>query len=304
MNSIHKSRKKDFGTDNISGYITIAPWLIGFFVFTIYPLLSSLYYSFTQFNLLDAPFWIGLENYKAVFADPRVWHSLKITFTYALVHVPLKLLFALCVAMLFNLKHRGVGLYRTLYYLPSIIGGSIAVSVMWIYMFGANGPFNDILGLFGIETTKSWIGSPDTALWMIIVLAVWQFGSPMLIFLAGLKQIPQTYYEAAQIDGAGAFRRFFAITLPSLSPVIFFNLLMQLISAFMAFTQTYIISNGTGGPSDSTLFYALYIYLQGMKYQKMGYACALAWVMVVIIAIVTAIIFKTSNNWVFYEDET
>ncbi len=147
------------------------------------------------------------------------------------------------------------------------------------------------------------IGSPDTALGMIIVLAVWQFGSPMLIFLAGLKQIPRTYYEAAGIDGANVFHKFFSITLPSLSPVIFFNLLMQLIGAFMAFTQTYIISN-TGGPSDTTLFYALYVYLQGLKYQKMGFACALAWVMVVIIAVITAIIFKTSDTWVFYEDET
>ena len=303
MKAIQKKKGRDFGVDNVSGYLLIGPWLIGFFLFTLYPLLSSLYYSFTSFNLLTPPKWNGIQNYVEVFADPRFYQSMKVTFIYALVHVPLKLLFALGIALLFNMKHRGVGLYRTLYYIPSIVGGSIAVSVMWVQLFASNGPFNNLLSIFGLDITRNWIGDPDTALMMIIILAVWQFGSPMLIFLAGLKQIPLSYYEAAEIDGANVFQRFFKITIPSLSPVIFFNLLMQLIGAFMAFTQCYIVSNGTGGPSDTTLFYALYIYLQGLKYQKMGYGCALAWIMVVIIAIITWIIFKTSDTWVFYESD-
>lgn len=300
---MRKAKKKMFGSANLAGYLLISPWLLGFLVFTIYPLFSSLYFSFTSYDLLTPPQFVGLENYSAVFADGRFFQSMKVTFTYALVHVPLKLLFALGVAMLFNCQRKGIGIYRTLYYLPSIVGGSIAVSVMWIQMFGTNGAFNSLLSKMGLEVTTNWIKNPDTALTTIIILAVWQFGSPMLIFLAGLKQIPRTYYEAAQIDGASAIRRFFHITLPSLTPIIFFNLIMQVISAFMAFTQAFIISGGAGSPSDTTLFYALYIYLQGFKYNKMGYACALAWVMIVLIAIVTAILFKTSDQWVFYAEE-
>jgi multiple sugar transport system permease protein len=298
-------RKKlhNFNEDNLTGYILLSPWLIGFFVFTMFPLLSSLFYSFTKFDLLSPPVWVGLKNYTAVFADDRFYQSMKVTFTYVLISVPLKLLFALGVALLFNTKHKGVAVYRAIYYLPSIVGGSIAVSVMWIQLFSVNGAFNSLLAKIGIIVKSNWIGSPTTSLSMIIVLAIWQFGSPMLIFLAGLKQIPTSYYEAAQIDGANVFKQFSHITLPSLSPVIFFNLLMQVIGGFMAFTQCYIVSNGTGGPSDTTLFYALYIYMQGLKYYKMGYSCALAWIMVIIIGIITAVIFKTSYRWVFYENK-
>lgn len=298
-----KNKLHSFNEDNFTGYLLLSPWLIGFFVFTMFPLLSSLYYAFSKFDLLSPPVWVGFRNFQAVFADSRFYQSMKVTFTYVLVHVPLKLLFALCVALLFNMKHRGEAIYRAVYYLPSIVGGSIAVSVMWIQLFSAHGAFNSLLAKIGIIVTRNWIGSPDTSLGMIIVLAVWQFGSPMLIFLAGLKQIPLSYYEAAEIDGANTFQRFGHITLPSLSPVIFFNLLMQVIGGFMAFTQCYIVSNGTGGPSDTTLFYALYIYLQGLKYYKMGYSCALAWIMVVIIGVITAVIFKTSDKWVFYENK-
>lgn len=301
--TIAKRKVHTFNEDNRTGYLLLSPWLIGFFVFTIYPLLSSLFYAFTRFDLLSSPQWIGLGNFKAVFADMRFYQSMKVTFIYVLVSSPLKLLFALCIALVFNMKHKGQAIYRAIYYLPSIVGGSIAISVMWKQLFAEHGPFNAILGAFGIGVTRNWIGSPETSLGMIIVLMIWQFGSPMLIFLAGLKQIPTTYYEAAEMDGAGAFKRFLHITLPSLSPVIFFNLLMQIIGAFMAFTQCYIVSNGTGGPSDTTLFYALYIYLEGLKYYKMGYGCALAWIMVVIIGIITAVLFKTSDKWVFSENK-
>jgi multiple sugar transport system permease protein len=298
-----KRKKHDFGEDNAMGYLLLMPWLIGFFAFTMYPLLSSLYFAFTKFDLLSTPEWVGLQNFKNIFIDQRFYQSMKVTFIYVLVHVPLKLFFALCIAMIFNMKHRGQAVYRAVYYLPSIVGGSIAISVMWVQLFASQGPFNAILGHLGIAVSRNWIGDPNTALGMIIVLAIWQFGSPMLIFLAGLKQIPATYYEAAEMDGAGSFKRFIHITLPSLSPVIFFNLLMQVIGAFMAFTQCYIVSNGTGGPSDTTLFYALYIYLEGIKYYKMGYACALAWIMVIIIGLITAFMFKTSDKWVFSENK-
>ncbi len=303
MKAAKKKKGRDFGVDNLSGYLLIGPWLVGFFLFTLYPLFSSLYYSFTSYDLLTSPKWVGVQNYINVFADARFYQSMKVTFIYALVHVPLKLLFALGIALLFNMKHRGIGIYRTLYYVPSIVGGSIAVSVMWVQLFASKGPFNNLLAKIGIDISRNWIGDPDTSLMMIIILAVWQFGSPMLIFLAGLKQIPVSYYEAAEIDGANVFQRFIKITVPSLSPVIFFNLLMQIIGAFMAFTQCYIVSNGTGGPSDTTLFYALYIYLQGLKYHKMGFGCALAWIMVIIIALITLLIFKTSDTWVFYESD-
>lgn len=298
-----KQKRHPFGVNNTVGYLMIAPWLIGFLVFTLYPLFSSLFLSFTDYNLLMSPEFVGMDNYAQVFQDSRFYQSMKVTFTYALVHVPLKLLFALFVAMLFNCYRKGVGVYRSMYYLPSIVGGSIAISVMWIQMFGSDGAFNSILAKFGIETSMNWIKNPDTSLAAVIILAIWQFGSPMLIFLSGLKQIPRTYYEAAQIDGANAVNRFFRITLPSLTPVIFFNLVMQMISAFMAFTQAYIISGGAGGPSDTTLFYALYIYMQGFKYNKMGYACALAWIIIIVISVVTAIMFKTSNRWVFYAED-
>lgn len=299
-----KSKYHGFEQNNLAGFLFISPWLIGLLVFTLYPVFSSLYYSFTTYDLLSAPQWTGVQNYVNVFQDARFYQSMKVTFLYAIVHVPIKLIFALLVAMLFNTGRKGVGVYRTVYYFPSIIGGSIAVSVMWKQLFGTNGAFNAILSMLGVpDATKSWIGSPDTAPWMIIVLAIWQFGSPMLIFLAGLKQIPVSYYEAARIDGANGVQQFFKITLPSLSPVIFFNFLMQTIGAFMSFTQAYVISNGTGGPLDSTLFYSLYIYLKGFKYYEMGYGCALAWIMLIIISVLTIVIFRTSNYWVYYENK-
>lgn len=295
---------KKFDIDNKCGYLFISPWLFGFVVFTIYPILSSLYYSFTKYDLLSSPKWIGFQNFISIMSDERFYQSMKVTFLFVFIHVPIKLAFALLIAMLFNVKRRGIGVYRTVFYFPSIIGGSIAASVMWRQLFGAEGAFNAILLAFGIDSgTKSWIGSPDTSLLMIIILAIWQFGSPMLIFLAGIKQIPDSYYEAAEIDGANGIQSFFKITIPCLSPVIFFNFLMQTISGFMSFTQAFIISGGTGGPLDSTLFYSLYIYIKAFKYYEMGYACALAWVMLILIAILTKIIFKSSDKFVFYENE-
>jgi len=284
-----------------TGYFFIMPWLVGFLLFTIYPMFSSLFYSLTDYDLLTKMEFIGIRNFIDIFAkDNTFWVSMRVTFTYAFIQVPLKLMFALAIAMLFNTNRRGINAYRAMYYLPSIFGGSIAIAVMWRQLMGKQGALNSILLNLGfIDKTIAWISSPDTALGSLIAMSVWQFGSPMLIFLSGLKQIPSSYYEAASIDGANAFQRFFKITLPALSPIIFFNFLMQTIGSFMAFTQSYIVTRG--GPADSTLFYALYIYRVGFQFYRMGYAAALSWIMLLIIAIITAVIFRTSDYWVYYE---
>ncbi|WP_369809989.1 carbohydrate ABC transporter permease [Gracilibacillus caseinilyticus] len=286
---------------DITGFTFIAPWLIGFLGFIVGPMIASLYFSFTNYDLLSAPTWIGFENYITMFTDDaRFIQALKVTFIFVFGSVPLKLAFALFVAMLFNTKRKGVGLYRTLYYVPSILGGSVAVAVVWRELFGREGALNDVLGIFGIEGT-SWVTSPDFALSTLILLVVWQFGSPMLIFLAGLKAIPNELYEAAAVDGASPFLQFLKITLPMLSPVIFFNLVMQTIQGFMAFTQSFLITNG--GPMDRTLFYAVYLYEKAFAHFDMGYASALAWILLLICALFTALIFKSAQSWVYYESE-
>ncbi|WP_054859941.1 ABC transporter permease subunit [Gracilibacillus sp. JCM 18860] len=286
------------------GYLFIGPFIIGFLAFTIIPIIASLYFSFTSYDLFSAPQWIGFDNFKEMFTnDPRYLHSLKITFIYVFAGVPLRLAFALIVAMLLNTASRAVGLYRTLYYLPSLIGGSVAVAIMWRNIFGDEGIVNlALLSMGGIDPVR-WFGDPTAALWMLIFLSVWQFGSSMLIFLAGLKSIPQSYYEAASVDGASFFQKFFHITIPMLSPVILFNAIMQTIAAFMTFVPAFIISKGTGGPLDGTLLYSLYLFKQGFEFFSMGYASAMAWIMLIIIAILTSIIFLTSKFWVHYESE-
>jgi multiple sugar transport system permease protein len=216
------------------------------------------------------------------------------TFYYVFTAVPLRLAFALCVAMLLNTKRRMVGAYRAVYYAPSIVGGSVAVAVMWREIFGPDGLVNAIFG-----TEVAWLGNPSTAIWTLILLAVWQFGSPMLIFLAGLKQIPAELYEAAAIDGANSWFRFWRVTLPLLTPIILFNLIMQTISGFMVFTQAFIITGGA--PLDTTLFYALYVYQRAFVTFEMGYASAMAWVLLAVIALFTVVLFKLSSYWVFYE---
>jgi multiple sugar transport system permease protein len=285
---------------NLSAYLFLLPWIIGLLLFVLGPLLGSLYLSFTQYNLGAAARWIGLQNFRDIFADERFYLSVKATFLFVLVSVPLKLAMALLVAVLMNRKLRFIGLYRTVYYLPSLIGGSVAVAVMWRQIFGDQGVFNRIVELFGGQGTI-WIASPRYAIYTICLLAVWQFGSSMVIFLAGLKQIPEYLYESSAIDGASKIRQFFYITLPLLSPVIFFNLVMQTIGAFLMFTQAYIVTKG--GPMDSTLVYALYLYEQGFSYAKMGYASALSWVLLAVIALFTFAFFKTSKFWVYYESE-
>jgi multiple sugar transport system permease protein len=293
------ARRGGLRTHNLAGYTFIAPWLVGFFGFTLLPMAASLYFAFTDYDVLTPPRWVGLANFRRMFfEDPRYLQAVGVTFFYVILAVPLRLAFALAVAMLLNTHRRGVSLYRAAYYAPSVVAGSVAVAVMWRQVFGTDGVVNAVLAVLGIPPLR-WLGDPDVAIWTLITLAVWQFGSPMLIFLAGLRQIPAELYEAAAIDGAGPGARFFRITLPLLSPVTFFNLVMQTITGFMVFTQAFIVTGG--GPMDTTLFYALYLYRRAFESFQMGYASAMAWVLLLVVALFTAVLFKSSGRWVFYE---
>ncbi|WP_438448442.1 carbohydrate ABC transporter permease [Gorillibacterium sp. sgz5001074] len=286
----------------IAGYLFIAPWLIGFLGLTAYPMLLSLYYSFTNYTLLEPIDWVGTRNYSRIFTDdPRFVTSVRVTFEYVLASVPLKLAAALLVAVILNKAVKGISFYRTAIYFPSLIGGSIAVSILWRNIFGVDGIFNQILSTFGIAG-KGWITSPNTALGTLILLTVWQFGSAMVIFLAGLKQIPNDLYEASSVDGASKLVQFFKITLPMLSPIIYFNLIMGVINSFQMFTSAFVITNG--GPMNATYVYALYLYERAFSRYQLGYASALAWIMLVMIVIVAAVIAATSKYWVFYETDT
>ncbi|WP_274364947.1 carbohydrate ABC transporter permease [Paenibacillus thermotolerans] len=296
-----RKKKKYTNETNVAGYIFISPWLIGFLLLTLWPIGQSLYLSFTEYSLLSDPVWIGGENYKNIFTRDRIFgKSLAVTFTFVLFSVPLKLFFSLMVAMLLNKNLRGMNLYRTAIYFPSLIGGSIAVSVLWRNMFSLDGYVNQVLAWFGIQGA-GWITNPNTALGTLILLSTWQFGSTMVIFLAGLKQIPLELYDAASVDGAGKLRNFINITLPMLSPVMFFNLVLGIIGSFQMFTSAFIITKG--GPVQSTYMYALFLYEQAFKHYKMGYASALAWILLMIVALLTLLNFAVSRYWVFYESD-
>jgi multiple sugar transport system permease protein len=289
--------------ENRAAYLFLAPWFLGLALITIGPIVASLVLSFTDYSLLESPNWIGFENYERMLDDPRLLNSLRVTFTYVFVSVPFVLALALALAMVLDRGLRGLPFYRSVYYLPSLLGGSVAIAILWKIVFGTNGLVNQVLGLFGFENLPGWVGHPDYALGTLIVLNVWTFGSPMIIFLAGLRQIPHMYYEAAAVDGAGSMRRFFSITLPLLTPIIFFNLILETIKAFQTFSQAFIVSGGTGGPADSTMFYTLYLYMRGFGAFDMGYASALAWFLLMIIAGLTAVNFIASRFWVHYGDD-
>lgn len=288
--------------DNKAALVFLGPWIIGLFGLTLGPMVASLYLSFTDYNLLQAPRLIGLDNFAEMLTDTRLHKALQVTFTYVLFGVPGQLAIALFLALILDRGMRGLQFYRSAFYLPSLLGSSVAIAVLWRLVFGGNGLFNDILGWFGIESTTSWIANPGTALWTIILLHIWTFGSPMIIFLAGLRQIPRELYEAASVDGATKWRQFSSITIPMLTPIIFFNLVLAIIGSFQSFTQAYIVSGGTGGPIDTTLFYTLYLYNQGFGSFRMGYASALAWLLLLLIAALTAVNFWASKFWVHYDD--
>ncbi len=285
--------------DNTVGYIFAAPFIISFTLLTLVPMALSLYYSFCNYKIGSSPVWVGVQNFLNLAKDATFRNSLLVTIQYVAVGVPLKLIFALLIAMLLTKPTKAQGFYRAVYYIPSLIGGSVAVALVWKQLFGSRGPIVNLIKALGVKNFN-FFGSTTWAFVPLVLCNAWQFGSSMLIFASGLKQIPRDYYEAAEIDGANVFHRFFSITLPCLSPIILFNLIMQLISGFMTFTQAQIITDG--GPNYATNYIALNIFKEGFSFQHMGYACAQSWVMLLIMAAITGIIFKTSSHWTYYEN--
>lgn len=294
-----KSGWKKFFKNNI-GFFYILPWLIGFLIFRLYPFISSLIYSFTDFQLFDGVSKVGLMNYEEIFASKKIMKAFSVTFKYAFITVPLKLAASLFIAYILNFKIKGVNLFRTAYYIPSILGGSVAIAVLWKAVFRDDGLLNTALAFFGVEGPK-WLSDPSYALFIICLLRVWQFGSAMVIFLAALKNVPLELYEAAAIDGAGKGRQFFSITLPLITPVVFYNMVTQLCQAFQEFNGPYIITQG--GPRNSTTLISLLIYNSAFKTYEMGMASAMAWIMFIILTVFTAIAFISQKYWVYYSDD-
>jgi oligogalacturonide transport system permease protein len=282
------------------GLLFILPWIIGFLTLQVYPLVASFVYSFTDYKFTGVPHFVGLKNYIYMFTqDKYFFQSLKVTAIYTFIGVPARLIFALLIAMVLNMKLKCISFFRAVYYLPSILGGSVAIAILWRFLFMEDGVINKVFTLLHLPK-PNWLGSPKVALFTISMLLVWQFGSSMVLFLAGLKQIPAELYEAGSVDGAGKIRMFFNITLPMLSPIIFFNLVMQTINVLQDFTAAFVITNG--GPLYSTYLFGLKIYDEGFGKMKVGYASALSWVLFIIILVFTTIIFKSSSTWVHYED--
>ncbi|KAF1299609.1 sugar ABC transporter permease [Enterococcus sp. JM4C] len=283
------------------GLLFIAPWLLGLCIFKLYPFIASFILSFTKYDIIGTPEFIGLQNYIKLFTQDKVFlKSLFVTLRYVVISVPINLVVALLVAMVMNSKMKGISIFRTVYYIPSILGGNIAIMVLWKFLFSNTGLVNQIVSSLG-GSPISWFSSEYGTLFVIAILHVWQFGSAMLIFLAALKEVPQELYEAAEMDGASKFKRFLNITIPSISPIIFFNLVMGLIGSLQEFNAPYMLTKG--GPLKTTYFIGLYIYDNAYRLFNMGYASALSWVLFMIILILTALVFKSSSYWVFYSDE-
>ena len=279
-------------------WVFLSPWVLGAIVLTLLPMAVSLYLSFTDYDLFNPPRWVGLRNYVQMFTeDPRYWRSVTTTLTYVVIAVPLQLALALGVALALKSMKRGKGFYRSAFYAPSLLGASMSIALVWRAIFNDGGTVDNLLG------TGGWVNKPGWALLAVALLTVWQFGAPMVIFLAGLQQIPAELYEAAAVDGAARWRQFLSVTVPMLSPVLFFNLVLQTIQAFQVFTPAFAVSAGKGGPADSTLVYTMYLYDRGFVASHMGYASAMAWVLLLVIGVVTAVLFRTSRSWVFYASE-
>lgn len=281
-------------------YLLISPWLIGFLVFVLGPMLASLYFSFTEWNLLKPPAWIGVRNYVRMANDPLIAQAFKVTALFTLVYVPLELIGGLGLALLLNQKVRGLRGFRTMFYLPSVVSG-VAYVVLWMWIFHPRaGLLNTLLGFARIQG-PTWLASPDWALPAIVIMSLWGLGRTMVIYLAGLQGIPQQLYESAALDGANSWRQFWAITLPLLTPTIFFNLILSIIATSQTFTQAFVATNG--GPLDSTLFYVLYLYRQAFQNFRMGYASAMAWVLFVVVLLLTLLVIRSARSWVYYEGD-
>ena len=288
--------------EGVAGYVFIAPFIIGLVAFTVIPFFTSLYLAFTQYNVLTPAKWIGLDNFqKMFFEDKLFWKSFWITFKFAIIQVPLKLTISLLVALALSRQTRLTAFYRGAFYIPSLMGGSVAVALLWKQLWAYKGVINSLLKAVGLPGNIKWLSDPNTALGVLIGLGLWQFGSSMLIFLAAIKNIPASYHEAAIVDGAGPVKCFFKITLPMLTPIFLFNLINQTIGAFQAFNSSYLITQG--GPLNSTLYYGVHLYNRAFTYYEMGYGSAMAWFMLLVIAVFTALIFRSSSAWVYYESE-
>ncbi|STW46576.1 sugar ABC transporter [Klebsiella pneumoniae] len=284
--------------NKLLGLAWISPYIIGLIVFTAFPFVSSFFLSFTEYDLMSPPVFNGIENYRYMLTeDSLFWKSMGVTFAYVFLTIPLKLAFALGIAFVLNFKLRGIGFFRTAYYIPSILGSSVAIAVLWRALFAIDGLLNSFLAVFGIDAIN-WLGEPSLALMSVTLLRVWQFGSAMVIFLAALQNVPQSQYEAAMIDGASKWQMFMKVTVPLITPVIFFNFIMQTTQAFQEFTGPYVITGG--GPTYYTYLFSLYIYDTAFKYFDMGYGAALAWVLFLVVAVFASIAFKSSKYWVFY----
>lgn len=298
-----RSRPRGARRENLAGYLFMSPWIAGFLLLTAGPMAASLYFAFTDYNLFDAPQWIGLDNFTEMFGDARWRTSVEITGWYVVIGTPLKLAAALGVALLLNQSRRGQGFYRAAFYAPSLIGASVSIAIVWRAIFSDGAAVDRAQQVFGMDA-GGWIGDPDRIIYALVALTVWQFGAPMVIFLAGLKQVPRELYEAAQVDGASPWRRFWHITLPMISPVLFFNVLLETIHSFQIFGSAYIIgSQGNAcGPADGTLVYTCYLYIQGFENGRMGLASAMAWMLLLAVGLVTAVLFWSQRRWVHYEE--
>lgn len=287
--------------EEIEAFFFLAPWIAGFLLFNLVPIVASGVLALTEYNLLKPPVFVGLSNFRRMFfADPLFWQSLKVTANYVLVSVPLQVVLGYAVALLLNQKVRGLSVFRTIFYLPSVVSG-VAVAMMWIWVFQPEmGIMNTFLAGLGIHGPR-WLSNPDWALPTLIFTSLWGIGGGMLVYLAGLQSVPSHLYEAAELDGAGAWSKFIHITLPMTSPVIFFSLLMGMIGSWQVFTAGYVMT--AGGPANSTLFYVLYLYRNGWQYFRMGYASALAWILCFVILLLTLLVFRTSGRWVYYEGQ-
>jgi multiple sugar transport system permease protein len=283
-----------------NGLLFTSPFTIGTIIFTIYPVIASLYYSFTEYSVVAPPKWIGLQNYTAMFLhDDRFWIATKNTLIFAVLSVPLSLALSVTVAIVLNLRLRGMSVYRAAIYLPTVIP-AVAYSVVWLWLMDPQyGVANDVLRWLGLPTI-GWFADPKWSKPSLVFISLWGIGGAVVIFLAGLQDVPESLHEAAELDGAGVIKRFRHITLPMLTPTIFFNLVMSLIGAFSIFTNVFVITKGKGGPADSTLVYSLLLYANAFSYFRMGYASAMAWVLFVIVSIATILVFKTSARWVYY----
>ncbi len=291
--------KKKFNKKNYIGLLYIMPWLIGFLVFTLYPIIASFYLSFTDYNLMDAPTWIGFGNFTKLFGNKQFLKALGVTAKYVVLVVPLKLAFSLFVAFILNMNIKGINFFRTAYYIPSILGSNVAIAILWKFLFATDGLVNQVLGVVGVDPI-SWFGQATPALFTIVLLRVWEFGSTMVIFLSALKEVPGDLYEAAAVDGSGPWRNFFQITIPMITPIIFFNFIMQLVSAFQEFNAPYLITSGD--PQKGTYLLPMLIYDNTFKHYKMGYASAMSWILFIIVMAFTLITFNSSKYWVYYSD--